>query len=116
MEFTCIVLNTNYDKQIALMKKNHPGMIVTDLANAIKTKSSAEVTKMFVDSTSFILRNTVGASKKKSDPLWDTKQNPDGCIFSSISYLKVESIDGDKISVKTHTGESWIVSKDILSS
>lgn len=58
-------------------------MQVTDLANAEKTKTQAEVTKMFVDSASYILRATVGGSKgskakrdkaKDAKPLWDIAQ------------------------------------------
>lgn len=62
-------------------------MQVTDLANAERTKSSTEVTKMFVESASYILRATVGGAKgeakggkadKRSKasgakPLWDIK-------------------------------------------
>jgi hypothetical protein len=79
---------------------------------------------MFVDSASFILRAAVGgkAGKKdagrtgvsKGEPLWDLKQLHIGNILSCISYLKVEKIEGPKITVTNHLGGSWIMSKDLL--
>jgi hypothetical protein len=65
------------------MKDNHPTLQITDLASATQTKSAAEVTKMFVDSASYILRAVVGNKGGKSSanskrnasklgkPLWD---------------------------------------------
>lgn len=61
---------------------------------------------MFVESASYILRASVGGkgkAKGKSDrkaaktgnPLWDPKKLEVGDFFSSISYLKVEKIDGN---------------------
>lgn len=65
---------------------------ITDFAEALKTKSAAEVTKMFVEKASFILRANIGGDgdkglaggefkrssslkgDKKSQPLWDPKQ------------------------------------------
>lgn len=56
---------------------------MTDLVAASKNKSAAEVTKMFVDSASYILRATVGgkagskaAARKaaSTEPLWNAKQ------------------------------------------
>ena len=76
-------------------------MQVTDLVSATKTKSAAEVTKMFVDSASYILRATVGGAKsdrktvKSGKPLWDPKKLKEQDIFSCISYLKVDKIDGN---------------------
>ena len=46
------------------MQENHPGVQITDLASATQSKSAAEVTKMFVDSASYILRATVGGKTK----------------------------------------------------
>jgi hypothetical protein len=79
---------------------------ITDLADASKTKSSAEVTKMFVDSASYILRATVGGKKspgtsskksaaKSGKPLWDDKKLQLNDFFSCISYLHVTKIDGN---------------------
>ena len=76
------------------MQENHPDLVVTDLVTAQKTKSSEEVTKMFVESASFILRATVEGKKKnnlaKAEPLWDTKKLQTDDWFSNISYLKVK--------------------------
>ena len=86
---------------IAAMKENHSGLQVTDLANATQTKSAAEVTKMFVDSASYILRATVGGksggkkAKRDRKPNWDPKQLEVGDNFSCISYLKVTNIEGN---------------------
>ena len=54
-----IKLENICDRMIKVMQENHPDLVVTDLVNAQKTKSSEEVTKMFVESASFILRATV---------------------------------------------------------
>lgn len=111
---------------IKAMQENHPGCQVTDLAHATQTKSSEEVTKMFVDSASYILRATVGGktsakgkdsvrkATKSGKPLWDPKKLVVDDVFSSISYLKVTDIDGNKITVKNHHGGSWFVSKDLM--
>ena len=45
---------------IKAMQENHNALQVTDLAHATQNKSAAEVTKMFVDSASYILRAAVG--------------------------------------------------------
>ena len=122
--FTFIKLDENCNKMIPIMQKHHPKMQVTDLVSATKNKSSAEVTKMFVDSASFILRATVGgkgkaaAAKRKAasggEALWDVKQLETGQNFSCISYLHVDNIEGDKITVKNHLGGAWFISKDLL--
>lgn len=95
---------------------------MTDLVNATKTKSEAEVTKMFVDSASFMLRAVVGGkgkesarkSAKKNKPLWDPKKLEVGNLFSCISYVNVKKIEGNSITVENHIGGSWHISKDIL--
>lgn len=79
---------------------------------------------MFVDSASYILRATVGGktstskaaarTASKGKPLWDEKQMQVGQNFSCISYLRVDSIEGDKITVKNHLGGAWFISKDLL--
>jgi hypothetical protein len=111
---------------IAAMQANHPKVQVTDLVHATKTKSAEEVTKMFVDSASYILRAQVGGKTpgskgstkrttiKTGKPLWDPKKLKEKDIFSCISYLKVEKIEGDRITVKNQLGGCWFISKDIL--
>ena len=95
---------------IAAMQKHHPGTQVTDLVHATQTKSADEVTKMFVDSASYILRATVGgkpaaapgkggkadkrATVKTGTPLWNPKKLAVDDYFSCISYLKVLAING----------------------
>jgi hypothetical protein len=104
--YTCVQLDKNSDKMVKIMKQCHPGLQITDLADASKTKSSAEVTKMFVDSASYILRATVGGKKspgasskrkaaKSGKPLWDDKNLKVNDFFSCISYLHVTKIDGN---------------------
>jgi hypothetical protein len=51
---------------INAMQKTYPAVNITDLSSAVKTKSAEEVTKMFVDSASFILRANIGGSSRKS--------------------------------------------------
>lgn len=80
---------------------------------------------MFVDSASFILRANVGgkggkgdsskrAAAKSGKPLWDPKKLAVDDIFSCISYLKVDKIEGSKVTVENHLGGSWFISSDIL--
>jgi hypothetical protein len=91
------------------------------------SKTDAEVTNMFVESASYILRATVGgkdAGSKKSDskrtaatslkPLWDPKKLGINDFFSCISYLKVLKIDGNQVTVNNSLGGSWFISKDLL--
>jgi hypothetical protein len=99
---------------IDAMQKNHPQCQVTDLASATATKSAEEVTKMFVESASYILRATIGGkpnakggaadrkAAKQGKPLWDPKKLAVGDYFSCISYLKIEKIEGNKITVNNH--------------
>lgn len=126
--FTVIKLDSNCDPMIAAMQKNHPGVQVTDLESATRTKSAEEVTKMFVDSASFILRAQVGGKSsakggkslgkrdavKTGPPLWDPKKLAEKDIFSCISYLKVEQIEGNKVTVQNQLGGKWFISRDIL--
>lgn len=120
IEFTCIKLNEECNKMIKAMQESHTGLVVTDLAQATKTKTAAEVTKMFVDSASYILRATVSGGKKKSPkkstdkPLWNPKKLQVGDNFSCISYLNVLKIDGNQITVKNHLGGEWFITKDLL--
>ena len=127
IQFTCIKLDNNCDKMITDMQKHHPSMQVTDLVSATKNKSAAEVTKMFVDSASYILRATIGGAAKggkgaksgrkavkSGKTLWDPKKLETKDIFSCISYLKVDKIDGNQVTVTNQLGGSWFMTKDIL--
>lgn len=103
--YTCVQLESYTAKMVKIMKECHPRLQITDLAHASKTKSAAEVTKMFVESASYILRATVGgkkspaASKRKAaksgKALWDDKKLKVDDFFSCISYLHVTKIDSN---------------------
>jgi hypothetical protein len=93
-------MNNDSDLMIKIMQDVYPALQVSDLTNAIKTKSAEEVTKLFVENASFILRATVGVKDsnaqgnkrdtiKKGKPLWDPKKLEVDDIFSCISYLNV---------------------------
>lgn len=126
--FTVIKLDNNCDKMIKAMQENHDTVQVTDLVHATQTKSAEEVTKMFVESASYILRANVGGKPgdkpgakgskrdtvKSGKPLWDPKKLGVKDIFSCISYLTVTNIEGTMITVKNQLGGSWFISKDIL--
>lgn len=122
--YTCVQLEKFTEKMVKIMKECHPRLQITDLADATKTKSADEVTKMFVESASYILRATVGGKKspaaakrkavKGAKPLWDDKKLQVNDFFSCISYLHVTKIDGNQITVKNHLGGSWFITKDIL--
>lgn len=117
--FNCIKVNNTADLMIKAMQNNHSGVTVSDLTDAVKNKTKEEVDKMFVDTTSFILRTTLGgksSAKKKSEkkPMWDPKQLAINQHFSSISYLKVNKIEGNQVTVENHDGGAWLVSSDIL--
>jgi len=121
ISFTCIKLNDTTDKMIDIMKKYHSDIEVTDLSKATQTKTAEEVTKMFVDSASYILRATVEKKKGKKSvdkstkkPLWDLSKLEISDYFSCISYLKVEKIEGNQITVKNYNGGKWLISKDLL--
>jgi len=65
----------------------------------------------------FILQAS-GPSKRKANkslkPLWNPKKLAVGDHFSSISYLKVNKIEGSTITVSNALGSSWIMSRDLL--
>lgn len=73
-------------------------------------------------SLQFILRadSTTGAPKlnrsasKNAKALWDAKKLQVGDYFSSVSYLRVDKIDGNTITVANALGGSWVMSKDLL--
>lgn len=122
--FTCIKLADVCNKMIDAMKENHTGMDVTNLTEAVKTKSAEEVTKMFVDSASYILRATVekvkrstrstAAKKPVAEDLWNPEKLKTNDLFSCVSYLQVKNIEGNQVTVNNQLGGSWFISKDIL--
>jgi hypothetical protein len=98
-------------------------LIITDLADACKNKSQAEVTKDFVKAASYILSAAVGGNnmggsivKKKpyGAPLWDIKKFAPDQYFSQTSYYRVINIDGKKLTVENQYGNILYVSKDII--
>lgn len=60
IHLTFVRLDSSCDKMLEIMKQNYNrdgmNLEVTDLADAQKTKTKAEVTKMFVEKASFILK------------------------------------------------------------
>ena len=102
--FTFVKVNEYCNKMIGVMQDNYnpaaqPGRMMncSDLAKAVSTKTSAEVTKDFVNSTSFILSAALGGGssaggkgksktikkvKRTGKPLWDTKKIDKGQWFS----------------------------------
>ena len=108
ISFTCIKLNDMSDKMMKIMKEHHPDMQITDMAKASIGKSAEEVNKLFIESASVILRDKVGGkdatgakrtATKMGKPLWNPKKLEVKDIFSNITYLKVNKIDGNMISV-----------------
>ena len=90
-------------------------------APATKAKAAA------AESASYIMRAAVNGSAtgkgksaaakpaaSSSKPLWDAKQLAVNQHFSCISYLLVDAIDGDKVTVKNQLGGAWFISKDLL--
>ena len=91
------------------MKENYnvsgTDMNVSDLAEACQKKSAAEVTKDFVNATSFILSaalkggapatsgkgksKTIKKVKRTGKPLWDPKKIAEDQFFSQTAYLNV---------------------------
>ena len=53
-------------------------------------------------------------ASKNVKALWDPKKLKVGDQFSSISYLRVDKIEGNTITVANALGGSWIMSKDLL--
>lgn len=114
IEFTIVKLDSDCDAMIRVMTRCHPGVTVTDLEHATKTKSRDEVDKMFVHTASFILRAQVGRGKSSTTTLWDSAQLHVKDIFSCISYLKVTDLAADRVTVKNHLGGSWFISRDLI--
>ena len=113
---------------IKVMEENYnpsgKTMNVTDLSAACKTGSQEQVTKEFVNATSFILSAAVGGVKKggkaakpvkrTTKPLWDIKKFEKDQFFSQTTYLNVKEIAGNRITVENQFGNTLYVSKDIL--
>lgn len=131
INFSLIRVNNECDKMIQVMRDNYDSatrkLEIQDLATAINTKTTAEVTKDFVSATSFILSKTIAIIKGKlkgkkgakassvvSDPLWDTKKFEVGQWMSSLAYYNVTEIDSSTITVQNSFGNELQVSKDIL--
>ena len=88
INFTMVKVNKDCDQMIgvlqAVYKKSGKTLNVTDLADAVKNLSQAEITKKFVEGMSFMLSTTLGSGKTASgsvgrpvkrttQPLWDPK-------------------------------------------
>lgn len=93
---------------------------VTDLAEACKNLSQAEVTKKFVEAASFMLSTTLGSgknakpAKRTGQPLWEAKKLAAGQWLSQTAYYCVQKVDGNTITVLNSHGNQLMVSKDIL--
>lgn len=91
INFTCVKVNDSCNAMIKIMTESYAAggmnLNITDLSNACKNKSQAEVTKDFVTAaTSYIIsvsggadgkpgKGGAGAAKKivrKNKPLWDS--------------------------------------------
>jgi hypothetical protein len=83
INFTIVKVNENCNTMIKVMQENYDNpslkMNVTDLADAVKNKTSDEVTKAFVNAASFMISVALGGTGKsgekfvrKGTPLWDT--------------------------------------------
>ena len=109
---TIVRLNDCVDKMIKFFKvhynKGEMELEITDLADAEKTKTKEEISKMFVEKASFIISAKLGAKEAKSigvnvkkaprgDPLWDKKQLKENDWFSQNSYVKVLSVNHDGV-------------------
>ena len=103
INFTIVKVNNSCESMIKVMQANYDSpslkMNVTDLADAVKNKSSAEVTKAFVNAASFMLSVALGGTGKsgekfvrKGSPLWDTKQLAPQQWLSQTAYLTVKDI------------------------
>ena len=82
INFTIVRVNKDCDQMIKVMediyKKNGKALNVSDLADACKNLSQADVTKKFVEAASFMLSTTLGGSsgkaKRTESPMWDTSK------------------------------------------
>ena len=116
INFTAVKVNDDCNIMINVMKDsyasvNGSAMNISDLANAVKTKSAAEVTKEFIKQQSYILRAAIGAAggavpaRAKALPaLWDLKKFAVNQILSQTTYYNVTGIDGNRISVNDQHG------------
>ena len=83
--------------------------------------TNAPTIKELKQSMLFILRadnsgpqKNVRKAAKSLKPLWNPHDLKVGDHFSSISYLKVDKIEGDTITVQNSLGGSWVIHKDLL--
>lgn len=103
-------------------KDQNMNLKVTDLAEACKNLSQAEVTKKFVEAASFMLSSTLGSSggavgkgvKRMGQPLWEAKKLAAGQWLSQTAYYCVKKIEANTITVINSHGQELMVSKDIL--
>ena len=125
INFTIVKVNNSCNSMIKVMQSNYDSssrsMNVSDLAHAVQTKTSAEVTKEFVNAASFMLSVTLGGKGKKAakvvrkdGPLWDTKQLAPEQWLSQTAYLTVKDITGSRITVENSFGQTMHVSRDII--
>jgi len=78
INFTIVRVNKDCDQMIKVMEtiyqNNGKKLNVSDLADACKNLSAADVTKKFVEAASFMLSTTLGGTsgkgKRTGDPLW----------------------------------------------
>ena len=111
------VMRSNYDK-------SHRSLLVTDLAEACRTGTSAQITEKFVEAASFMLSVAVGGKgkgkkivkevKREGEPLWDKDQFEAKQWFSQTAYWTVRSIEGNQVRVQNSYGMQMDVSKDML--
>ena len=84
INFTIVRVNNSCDRMIKVLEGVYKtcGMVlnVTDLADACKNLSQAEVTKKFVEAASFMISTSLGGSagaaavKRTTQPLWETSK------------------------------------------
>ena len=99
--------------------------LTTTRSKAIRKTASrqAKKTVKFTDPASYILRATM-ASKglgfdehedtASSEPMWDAKQLAVGQHCSCISFLRVDAIHDNKVTVQSQRGGAWHMSRDLL--
>ena len=129
INFTAVKVNEESNLMIGVMKASYDSvgalqLNVTDLANACAKKSQAEVTKDFVEASSYIISAAVGGADGKigggrivargGDPLWDTNQFAVKQFLSQTSYYNVTGILGDRVTIQNQYGNMLHVSRDII--
>ena len=94
INFTIVRVNKDCDQMIKVMEtiyqNNGKKLNVSDLADACKNLSAADVTKKFVEAASFMLSTTLGGTsgkgKRTGDPLWAANQLTAGQVLSQAAY------------------------------